>query len=140
MVDAAGLLRRPVAADNAAMETEPTKAEPTKCDRHRFQFRLRTLMIVVTLFCTFAGWIGNQVRTAHQRKAMFANCPQSIILYSFADEGDQFSLISPVRRWLGDVTVQYLVVSATVDPADLKAIRETFPETEIELRHVVEIR
>ena len=108
--------------------------------RRLFQFRLRTLMIVVTLFCTFAGWIGNQVRTAHQRKAMFANCSQSIILYSFADEGDQFSLISPIKRWLGDVSVQYMVVSATVDPADLKAIRETFPEAEIELRHVVEIR
>jgi hypothetical protein len=34
-----------VAADNAAMEAEPPKAEPPK--RRRFQFRLRTLLIVV---------------------------------------------------------------------------------------------
>ena len=31
------------------MRTEPTKAEPPKRKLHRFQFRLRTLIIVVTL-------------------------------------------------------------------------------------------
>ena len=31
------------------MEAEPTKVEPPKRKRRRFQFRLRTLMIVVTL-------------------------------------------------------------------------------------------
>ena len=40
--DAAGLLRRPVAADNAAMVAEPPKPEPPKRKRRRFQFRLRT--------------------------------------------------------------------------------------------------
>ena len=44
----AGLLRRPIKADNAAMEAEPTKAEPVR-NRRRFQFRLRMLMIVVTV-------------------------------------------------------------------------------------------
>ena len=42
MVDAAGLRRRSVAADNAAMEAEPTKLEPTKPKRRWFQFSLST--------------------------------------------------------------------------------------------------
>ncbi len=42
MVDAADLLRRPVAADNAAMEAEPNRK------RRWFQFSLRTLLIGVT--------------------------------------------------------------------------------------------
>ena len=43
------LLHLPAVGDNAAMETEPTKAEPTKRKRRLFQFSLRTLMIVMTL-------------------------------------------------------------------------------------------
>jgi hypothetical protein len=43
-------LLRPLAVeDNAAMQTEPPKAEPPKRKRHWFQFSLRSLMIVVTL-------------------------------------------------------------------------------------------
>jgi hypothetical protein len=49
MADAASLLRRSVAADNAAMENEPTKVDVPKRGRHRFQFRLRTLLIGVTV-------------------------------------------------------------------------------------------
>jgi hypothetical protein len=49
MVDAAGLLFRPVAADNAEMEAEPIKAEPQKPKRRWFQFRLRTLMLAATV-------------------------------------------------------------------------------------------
>jgi hypothetical protein len=43
------LLVQPAPADNAAMEAEPSKAEPPKRKRRWFQFSLRTLMIVVTL-------------------------------------------------------------------------------------------
>jgi hypothetical protein len=35
--------------DNAAMQTEPPNAAPPERKRCRFQFRLRTLMIGVTL-------------------------------------------------------------------------------------------
>jgi hypothetical protein len=34
----------------------------------RFQFRLRTLMIVVTLFCVAGGWFGDEFRRAMNRK------------------------------------------------------------------------
>ena len=35
------LLRLHAAADNAAMQTEPSKADPSKLNHRRFQFRLR---------------------------------------------------------------------------------------------------
>ncbi len=35
--------------DNAAMQTEPPKAEPPKRKRRRFQYSLRTLLIAVAL-------------------------------------------------------------------------------------------
>jgi hypothetical protein len=127
-------------ADNAAMEADPPKADPPKRKRRWFQFSLRTLMIVVTLLAVPCAYVGWQTKIVRERKAVLANCSRSIILYSFADEADQSSLISPVKRWLGDVAVQYIVVSAAFDLADLKVIREAYPEAEIELRHVVEIR
>jgi hypothetical protein len=37
------------------MEAEPLKAEPPKRKRRWYQFSLRTLMILVTLFCAIAG-------------------------------------------------------------------------------------
>ena len=37
------------ARDNAAMPTEPSQTEPPKRKRRRFQFRLRTLLIGVTV-------------------------------------------------------------------------------------------
>jgi hypothetical protein len=43
------LLPLPAVGDNAAMQTEPSKADSPKHKRRWFQFRLRTLMIVVTI-------------------------------------------------------------------------------------------
>ena len=37
------------------MQTDPSKAEPPKRKRRFFQFRLRTLMIVVSVFCVMVG-------------------------------------------------------------------------------------
>jgi hypothetical protein len=43
------LLRPPVVGDNAAM-LDPSNAEPPKRKRRWFQFSLRSLLVVVTLF------------------------------------------------------------------------------------------
>ena len=51
------LLRLPAVGDNAAMEAEPPKADPPKRKRRWFQFSLRTLMIVVTMFCVISGYV-----------------------------------------------------------------------------------
>jgi hypothetical protein len=51
--DPAALLLRLAVEDNAAMQTEPTKADPPKRKRRWFQFSLRTLMIGVTLLVEY---------------------------------------------------------------------------------------
>ena len=50
------------AADNAAMQSEPFKAEPPKHKRRWFQFSLRTLMIGVgvLLLLAAAGWCAKE--------------------------------------------------------------------------------
>jgi hypothetical protein len=48
--------------DNAAIESEPPKADPPKRKRRWYQFNLRSLMIVVTLICAVASaWLGIKI-------------------------------------------------------------------------------
>jgi hypothetical protein len=55
------------------MEAEPPKADPPKRKRRRFQFRLRTLMIVVTLLAVPCGYIGWQARIVRERRDLLAS-------------------------------------------------------------------
>jgi hypothetical protein len=48
------------------MEAEPSN----KAKRRWFQFRLRTLMIVVTLLAVPLGYVGWQVKIVRERKAL----------------------------------------------------------------------
>jgi hypothetical protein len=67
MVDAAGLLRRPVAADNAAMEGAP------KRKRRWFQFSLRALMILTLLVgMGMAVWIVPLKKRADRQRTAVA--------------------------------------------------------------------
>jgi hypothetical protein len=58
-------MRRPVATDNAPMETEPLKADPANRKRRWFQFSLRTLLLTVTACAIWVGWYANRV---HRQK------------------------------------------------------------------------
>jgi Leucine-rich repeat (LRR) protein len=62
------LLRLHAVADNAAMQTEPSKADTPKRKRRWFQFSLRTMMVVVTLLCIWLGITAN--RANRQRRAV----------------------------------------------------------------------
>jgi hypothetical protein len=122
------------------MEAEQLNIETPKRTRRWYQFRLRTLLVVVTLFCLIVGWIAIQARVAHQRKAALAGYSRFIILYSFVDEDSRVALTSPLKRLFGDKPIAYMVVSAALSGDDLKRLREVFPEAEIELRRVPEVR
>jgi Leucine Rich repeat len=63
MVDAAGLLRRPVAADNAAMESEP------KRKRRWFQFSLRSLLIVTMICAIGSAWVARKMERKRLERA-----------------------------------------------------------------------
>jgi hypothetical protein len=67
------LLRLSAAGDNAAMQTEPPKADPPKRKRRWFQFSLRSLLIF-TLICAIASaWLGREIeRKRKEREAVAA--------------------------------------------------------------------
>jgi Leucine Rich repeat len=55
------LLRLAAVGDNAAMQTEPTKADPPKYNRRWFQFSLRTLLIFTTIVAIPCAWLANKM-------------------------------------------------------------------------------
>ena len=61
------MLRLPAGGDNAAMQTEPPKAEPPKRQRRWFQFSLRTLLIGVTLLAVTCWIVVDRQRLIRER-------------------------------------------------------------------------
>jgi hypothetical protein len=55
------LVRLPGPADNAAMQTEPPKAEPPKRKRRWFQFSFRTLLILTVPCAVGAAWVAREM-------------------------------------------------------------------------------
>ncbi len=45
-------------------------SEPSNRKRRWFQFSLRSLLVIVTLFCVIGGWLGNEYRIVRARKAL----------------------------------------------------------------------
>ena len=65
------MLPLPAPADNAAMQTEPSKAEPPKRQRRWFQFSLRTLLIFTLICAVASAWLTHRVeRKRKEREAV----------------------------------------------------------------------
>ena len=63
------LLRLSAVADNAAVETEPPKAEPPKRKRRWFQFSLRSLMIFTLICAIGSAWVVMRLKRAERQKS-----------------------------------------------------------------------
>ncbi len=112
----------------------------------KLQFRLRTLMIAVTLLAVPLGYVGWQAKIVRERKAWLKAHPQLDSL-SFkamlferslvpddqdkppAIQGDTSESPSVIRLWLGDATVEQLWVK---EGAEAKTAAGIFPESTIE--------
>jgi hypothetical protein len=66
------LLRRPAAADNAAMEDEPNSATPPKRKRRWYQFSLRTLLVVTAIVAVACGWLGSKIEQRRRQRDALA--------------------------------------------------------------------
>jgi Leucine Rich repeat len=67
------LLRLPAVGDNAAMQTEPPKAEPPKRKRRWFQFSLRALMMFTVVCAIGSAWVARKMeRKRKEREAVEA--------------------------------------------------------------------
>ena len=110
------------------------EAEPPKRRCRRFQFRLRTLMMVVTLFCVFGGYVGHQVQLVHERKLVLdwitAHNGEVAITRKNPGAPDYRPSIPWLRRILGDSAVARVNFGSSLNTEDEGRIREAFPEIE----------
>jgi hypothetical protein len=103
--------------------------------RRRFQFRLRTLMIGVTLLAVLCAYVGWQAKIVRERRAMLGTIDAAGGRYLVINEGDvPAGMAGPgwIRRLLGDVAVVEIDFhTSSLSQDDLK---EKFPEADC---HVV---
>jgi hypothetical protein len=78
------------------MEAEPTKADPPKRKRRRFQFRLRTVMVVVTLIGVWTPLLMKAGEAIHEARELARRtpCPNRLSL----PWGPRFILPPPPSR------------------------------------------
>jgi hypothetical protein len=147
------LLRLPAAADNAAMQTEPSKADPPKRKRRWFQFSLRTLLIVVTVLAVVCAYVGWQAKIVREREAMLIRLHgfggdfiTSAKIQNLIDSGwwrsepsdwrsdlndDQHHTVPWIRRWLGDQPIIAMWVPRSIERNAAEEIMGAFPEARI---------
>jgi hypothetical protein len=99
--------------------------------RRRFQFRLSTLMIVVTLLAVACGFwfVFGEVRTAHERKAALTAIQNG--------GGDYQPLLGPksgklpfICQWCGDVSITTIWLPKSLEKTEAEHIKRLFPEAQ----------
>jgi hypothetical protein len=111
--------------------------------RRRFQFRLRTLMIAVTLLAVPCAYLGWQKKIVLERKEMLAQITASggtvmlvpstpgVTFYPIVNRNGapvRYSAIPAVRRWLGDQYVVNIAPPAGMERECVDRIAALFPE------------
>jgi hypothetical protein len=99
------------------------------CPRRRFQFRLRTLMIGVTVLAVACWYVGWQAKIVRDRKSELNRAV--IIRLIGIDGGDQAEAIPWVRRLLGDVSVNSISMPPDTTTEELDRLRALFPESTV---------
>jgi hypothetical protein len=123
------LLRLPALGDNAAMQSQPPKAEPPKRKRRWFQFSLRTLLILAVACAVGAGYVGRQYEIVQNRRAFLDDHLNKygnlIVDSSVAVE------VLWIRRVLGDEGVWKLGLDSDSDTNERQRAAALFPEAQI---------
>jgi hypothetical protein len=103
--------------------------------RLRFQFRLQTLMIGVTLVAVPLGYVGWQAKIVNERKAYLQTTQDTHVdgawgVFVFV-RGDKTKAPSGIRLWLGDVTHDSVIVDRRASEETKQAVASLFPESDI---------
>jgi hypothetical protein len=97
--------------------------------RLRFQFRLRTLMIGVTLLAIVCGYVGWQAKIVRERRAELNRVIDGR-LFGIAGS-DERRAIPWIRRVLADQQVYSIMMPVGSDRAELDRLRSLFPEAKV---------
>ncbi len=119
----------------------------------RFQFRLLTLLVFVTMFCVVCGWAVHQVRIVQGRKALLEQVIAHEGFYVTGNRqvksnpevrwADLYPSLAPApkrttvpqfRRWVGDEAVG--VIGIPSDSPRLAKLMSAFPEAEFSILNV----
>jgi hypothetical protein len=108
--------------------------------RVRFQFRLRTLMIAVTVLALGCGYFAHEARVVHERTPMLEAIRSKggyTTTYRHASKPPSPTWL---RRILGDETVEVLTLPASTDNVTIAEIRRLFPDADLgrDLGYVIE--
>jgi hypothetical protein len=102
-----------------------TTSSSAPSPRRRFQFRLRTLMIGVTLLAVPCAYVGWQAKIVRERRALLDEI-------NAAGGGEVPADIAHrppwLRRILGDENVGFMVVPYTTDGETMARIFRLFPD------------
>jgi hypothetical protein len=133
------------------MQTDSPKADPPKRNRRWFQFRPRTLMIVVTLLALVCGYATHEAKIVAARKALLENISNipgggyvisqgsTLTIVGNISRQDWGNIIMPrsdrgptaLREWLGDQRIDSVwspYPQASIEDAKILVL---FPESEI---------
>ncbi len=130
----------PAPADNAAMEAEPPKVELPKRKHRRFQFRLRTLMIVVTVFCVVVGgYVGWQLKIIRERHEAVAThrTTASIIIPIMGNNIRPLGSVTYRPKalwplcWMGEDGYAQIDAGQMASDEEIANLKRLFPEADI---------
>ena len=99
--------------------------------RRRFQFRLRTLMIGVTLLAVPCAYVGWQAKIVRHRRDLLKGLRDRSIRYELTTNYPQLTdppRIPLIREWLGDSAVWAIGYRPNSSPPNLDELRIYFPE------------
>ncbi len=121
----------------------------------RFQFRLRTLLIVVTLLAVVCGYVGRQIEIVRERKSLLTllvaegggywntatENTYSIVgavpayfspgTYRVVSHGKRDQRPPAIRRWLGDDYIYVIWLPESVAAIDATRFANGFPEADV---------
>jgi hypothetical protein len=90
----------------------------------RFQFRLRTLLLMVSLIAMPCAYVGWQAKFVRERIAY--------LRIHHAYKAGDVSRLSALRRWLGDIPAEIVWIPATANDSERKLAASLFPEARVE--------
>jgi hypothetical protein len=122
-----------------AMKDVPTTADAPKRHLRWFQFRLRTVFVVMTLIAIAAGWVGWQAKIVQERKWLREHSHASFLPlkeYKPISLNETWPKGTPSVSWFRELLGDEAIYSVTVDrlsPANqyLNQLEAAFPEAHV---------